>query len=533
MKTIRKINKPKTFIIAMLILTFITRLIGLNIIPSGINQDEAMGALDALALSQYATDRFGTFLPVHFTAWGYSQMSVLLSYCMIPFIKILGFNIISIRLPLALISSFSILVIYKISKQYVPLKVAYLIMSLTIINPWHIMQSRWALDCNLFPHIFLFAFYLLLKGLEKTKYLYLSMLFFALTFYSYGVAIYTVPVFLFFFAGFCIWKKQISFPKIIICIIIFMSVALPEIITMGINALHLKTIETPFFTMPYFEESMRNSDILFLNFSFEQLFKNCKHLITQAFLQYPDHLFNSLPAFGPLYPISTPFIFIGMVSFIKQLFYSQNIKQHTKDIALLGFLLTGIWTGITTLEVNINRINIIFYPLIIFCGYGLYSTYLLIKNTTYQVLLLRLCISSYIFSFIAFVFLYLTHFSEEIKVYFNVDFLNIIHIADQLEDYDTLLITSNMDWQFNSKMSEILTQYSCLIDAQYIQGNTNFHRNTEYLPYHERYLYLTYDVYPYQTIDTLYILHISELSTFPYTYEIIIENPKYVGITVY
>lgn len=57
-------------------------------VPGGFNQDGAMGAVDAKALADYGTDRFGMKWPVHFTVWGYSQMSVLLSYLMIPFIKI-------------------------------------------------------------------------------------------------------------------------------------------------------------------------------------------------------------------------------------------------------------------------------------------------------------------------------------------------------------------------------------------------------------------------------------------------------------
>ena len=64
-----------------------------------------MGAVDAWALSKYGTDRYGTFLPVHFTGWRYSQMSVLLAYCMVPFIKLFGFNTVTVRLPMVLISS--------------------------------------------------------------------------------------------------------------------------------------------------------------------------------------------------------------------------------------------------------------------------------------------------------------------------------------------------------------------------------------------------------------------------------------------
>ena len=95
----------KIFFWSILALAVILRCIRFATVPDGINQDEAMGAVDAWALSIFGTDRYGTFLPVHFTAWRYSQMSVLLAYCMVPFIKLFGFNTVTVRLPMVLISS--------------------------------------------------------------------------------------------------------------------------------------------------------------------------------------------------------------------------------------------------------------------------------------------------------------------------------------------------------------------------------------------------------------------------------------------
>ncbi|MFI3236940.1 MAG: glycosyltransferase family 39 protein [Lachnospiraceae bacterium] len=520
------------YFIFILGIAFLIRIVGLGLVPFGINQDEAMGAMDALALAQYSTDRFGTYLPVHFEAWGYGQMSVLLAYCMVPFIKLFGFSILTIRLPLALISTLSIYIIYKISQYYFSEKMSLIIMALTAINPWQIMQSRWALDCNVFPHFFLLAFYFLLLGLEKSRYLYISMIFFGLTFYAYGIAIYTVPAFLCVFAAFCLWKKQLPLTKILLSILIFTLIALPEVIVMFINLVGLDTITTPFFTMQYFPESIRSSDILLMDFSFYQLYKNCLSLLTQAFLQFPDHLFNSLPAFGPLYHLSTPFVFIGIYAFTKRLFTSKDLKQQTKDLALWGFLITGIWAGIVTYEVNINRINIIFYPLIILCGYGLYTVYTFLRKPHYKLLYSRTLICGYSVYFILFCSTYFTSFAEEIQVYFNVDFLEAVQTVDELEEYDTLYITGNMGWQFNSTMAEILTQYSCSIDALYLQGITNIHQDRELLAYIERYQFMEYNTYPYAEGSVLYLVHESELEAFPYEYTILLDLEQFKGITI-
>lgn len=175
-------KKKKILFWSVLMLAIILRCIRFGSVPDGINQDEAMGAMDAWALSKYGTDRYGTFLPVHFEAWKYSQMSVLLSYCMVPFIKVFGFSTVTVRLPMLLVSCGAVALVYLVSEKLFDERIAFIAMLLTAVNPWQFMQSRWSLDCNLFPHVFLLAFYLLLLGLEKRRYLYVSMLFFGLTF---------------------------------------------------------------------------------------------------------------------------------------------------------------------------------------------------------------------------------------------------------------------------------------------------------------------------------------------------------------
>ena len=95
-----KRNWKMAFLILAVYGLIAVRLIGFPEIPGGLNQDGAMGAVDARALAQYATDRYGTFMPAHFEAWGYGQMSVLLSYLTVPFIKLFGLNKLAMRLPM-------------------------------------------------------------------------------------------------------------------------------------------------------------------------------------------------------------------------------------------------------------------------------------------------------------------------------------------------------------------------------------------------------------------------------------------------
>lgn len=531
--TTTKTNSQQRFLFwCILVFAFVIRFINIADIPTGINQDEAMGAMDAWALSQYGTDRYGMQWPVHFQAWRYGQMSVLLSYCMVPFIKLFGFSTFAVRIPMVLASTAGIALVYLVARKFFNANLSLTVMAFAAINPWQFMQSRWSLDCNLFPHVFLLGFYLLLCGLEKRKHLYLSMVFFGLTFYCYGIAVYSVPVFLFVFAAWCLWKKELTFREILISVCIFFAVALPEILTMFINMFRLPTIETPLFTIPFFPESIRSNDILFLNFSFYQLGRNALSMLKQVFLQKPDYLFNTLPEFGPMYHISTPFMFLGIVLFskrffvnVKDLFCTRNTtRQQTLDLALLGFFIMGIWVGLLTFEVNVNRINIIFYPLMFLTVYGIASfiqwltkcinkvlehfkrkTYLTHKvlNAGFIIGYCILCLN--------FFTQYFGTFPTEIRTMFNVDFLSIIKEADELEDYDTLYVTSNMGWQTNYRMAEILAQYSCQMDALYYQEKTNETGGRTLLPYSERYHFV--DIWRETSFDTnaLYVVHEKDL----------------------
>ncbi len=530
--TIKCADRNKLFFGGILLFGILMRCAWFPDIPGGVNPDEAMAGVDAWALAQYGTDRFGVRYPVHFSAWQYSQMSVLLSYCMAPLIKLFGFNTFSVRLPMLVASCGSIVLVYLVGKKLFSEETALAVMALTAINPWHFMQSRWSLDCNLFPHVFLLAFYLLLLGFEKRRYLYLSMVFFGLTFYCYGVAVYAVIPFLTVFFLWCLFKRQYRFYEAVLCALIVILIGLPEVLVLAINKapwrFHWRSIETPFFTMSYFPESIRKYDILFLNFSFEQLGRNLLAMLKCCFLQAPEWLFNSIPAFGTMYHISIPFTLVGIVTYTKALFTERDSARQTKMLALWGFLITGIWVGAVTFEVNINRINIIWFPLLFMCGYGI--KYILDwfgrrkGNVRIAARAMAVC-----YGLLAVLFFgsYFTYYRENIKEYFNVDFLQAVSTADRMEQYDRLYITGSLGWQFNVKATEILTQYQCRIDAKYYQQETNVTGGRELLPYNERYHFI-YPEYLSELEEGLYLFHISDLKELKCEYCVIETIGNYV-----
>ena len=91
-----------TFVILMVI-GILPRIILLGKIPGGINQDEAYATYEAYSLIKTGMDSRGYVNPVYFVSWG-SGMNALLTYILIPFVKIMGLTVMTPRLPMAIIS---------------------------------------------------------------------------------------------------------------------------------------------------------------------------------------------------------------------------------------------------------------------------------------------------------------------------------------------------------------------------------------------------------------------------------------------
>ena len=437
-----------------IVITVLIRVYQFGSVPGGMNQDGAMAAVDAKALSDYATDRFGMFMPVHLTAWGYGQMSSLLSYLMVPFIKFFGLSVVTARLPILLVSFAGIACLYLFVRDAFDKYLALVVFLFAAINPWHIMQSRWALDCNLFPHVMIIALFFLYKGLTKTKYLVLSMIFFGFSMYCYGISVYSVPLFLVASCIYMLFKKIITTKQVLLCVFVYLLIAWPFIVTMAINFFHIETIETPFFTMPFFSNSVRSNDILFFSGNFwEQLVANAKSFFNVILLQTKDLPWNDIEGFGTMYLFSLPFSLLGIVAFFKKQ------RQNHGGIVMFFLLLTGIWIGITTNGINVNRINLIFYPLIFFSAYGIYEVIHIFSSAKYVIG------AVYLISFCLFANVYFTSYAQQIEQYFFKSFGEAV-LAVKNSDAERLYITADSQYEGAGAVSEILTLFYHDIDAE-------------------------------------------------------------------
>ncbi len=361
-------DKYKLLFIIIFLIAVITRIILWPTLLEA-NIDEAMTAINASSIANTGKDMYGVSFPVYLEAWGFAGQSVMLAYLTAFCIKLFGMSMFSIRLPMLLISLISIIVFYDFTKRiFKDKKIALLAMFLLSITPWHILQSKWAIDCNMFPHFALFSTYFLYRGItEKKLYLYISMVFFGLTMYTYGVSIYFIPLFLLISAIYLLKNKKINIKELIICILIYMIIFTPLFIMYLINFLKIdKEINLGIFTITYFSEQTRTNDmLLFSDNILNQLLKNIISLLSVIFTQYDNLPWNATSIFGTTYHISIIFIIIALINYFRKKENNIGIK-----IFVLWSILS-LFVGIFINGTNINRLNIIWYPLIFLTLYGI------------------------------------------------------------------------------------------------------------------------------------------------------------------
>ena len=250
MKKIKELLKDK-YNIAFLVILFIailSRTIFLEQFPNGIHEDEAGMMYDAYCMAEYGTDRYLNENPIYLINFGGGQ-SVLYAAIASLLIKIFGLSVFVIRLPAVIFSIITIILAYLLAKKFLGKKFALVLSFLITICPWHIMQSRWGLDCNLLPSFIMISVYSILTAKKNWHYI-IAGLFWGLSLYTYALSYIMLPVFFIVLCSYLLYVKKITIKQIIITIIPILILAIPLIMLQIVNYCGKGTMKLGFFTIP-------------------------------------------------------------------------------------------------------------------------------------------------------------------------------------------------------------------------------------------------------------------------------------------
>lgn len=435
-----KIKKHKTkiaFVIILLVAIF-TRLYRINEVPHGINVDEAGIAYDAFCLATNGTDRFLNKFPVYMINFGCGQ-SALYTYVDSIFIKILGLNIFAIRLPAALFGITAIVLSYFMAKKEIGEKSALCIMALITICPWHIMASRWGLDCNLLAPMTIISIFLLLRAKRARGYI-VAGISFGLTLYTYALSYIIIPIFLALSLIYMLYTKRIKFRNILIMGVPIFLLALPLMLMLLVNNGIINEINT-FITIPQMG-TFRDTEIKLENI--EENKDIFDKLVTEDGLVY-----NALPEYGSIYKFSIFLAIFGIFMQINNLAYEIRKKEFSINSLMLFLFISVMAVMLIIKGPNINKANAIFIPLMFLTAITIRMIY---RN---YAVFFSIIICLYIIKFWGFQDFYFNQYPVVYKdqIYFEQDLIDALNYVKERSEF------SNKDIHVDTRITTTIYLY--------------------------------------------------------------------------
>lgn len=330
-------------------------------LPPGLNPDEASIGVEAYYLYKFGMDRYGMTYPVHLISWGSGQ-NAFYAYLLIPFVALKGINAFAVRLPMMLAGVLSLPLMFIAGKKLLGEKFGLMAMFFMAISPWHIVNSRWAVESNIMPFLFLAGFTALILADTKNIWFIVSSVFFALCLYAYGTAYAGVPVFLLLTVPLLLKLKRITIAQVITGAVVFLLISFPILLFLAVNTFKLDTLHLGPITIPRLPVEARYETMaaVFGESPFAALTENTRIMLDVLWTQSDAFPWNFVEPFGYFYKYTFPLVLVG---FLLTLPYMKTQRLERWFIA--AWMLASIVVGIVH-PVNLTRFNIVFTP-ILFC----------------------------------------------------------------------------------------------------------------------------------------------------------------------
>ena len=426
------LDKRKIIYMAILLIGIAARVYRLASVPGGINQDEAFSAREAWSLLRSGKDSFGYSWPMYLTTWG-SGMSVWNSILMIPFIAVFGRHIWVFRLPQVIVGIATLAAVEKIVRETMDEETALWAMFLLAINPWHIMMSRWGLDCNLAPGFLIFGLLFFIMGIRNEKYYLLSALFYGLSLYCYATIWPVVPFLVLLQGIYLLYVKKARITKWIVASGILLGIlAIPAFLFLLVNKGLISEIVTPWLSIPRLVV-MRDSEI-----SLQGMPGKVKNLLSILINEYDGCYWNSTEQYGLYYKCFLVFAVIGLLYCGKSVYKSLKTRTYDGYVFMGIQFLTAFGLG-SLIYVNANRVNCIHISIIVFMAVGICRTLRLLRKDLKYIK--EITVAAFCILFLLFEHFYFGVYAKNIGVMFQDGMEQAVQYAESLaEEGETIYV---------------------------------------------------------------------------------------------
>lgn len=470
----------KLILVGIIVLASLLRLWGLDKIPVSLFGDELDVGYHAYSILKTGKDYSGNFLPIHFHSLAEWRTPLYL-YSAIPTVAIFGITPLGVRLPAAVFGILGVLALYLLINQLTSNLPAQTGKSLALtaagvlaISPWHIQYSRAGFEATLLLLLLLlglYFFFVATKNHPDGKYLWLSMLCFALTPWVYSTAKLFTPLLLIFL--FLIWKKEIlkiSARYLLFAVASLLIVGGPIAVStiFGGGAQRFGYISV--FTDPTTESevgSARQNDarargetgtglkptlidrVIHNKFTYwgETVVKNYFQAFSTDFLFIKGDLnLRHSIGIGEFYKVEFLALILGLI-----LFFSRYKDARTKWL-IIFWILAGVIPAAITREGgrHATRLILILPPLVFLISYGLLETYSILKNRSRKLFAVGY-LMAYLINFGLYQHQYWAHYPWESERWWHSGFRDGIASIKAIDkDYDKVAIStaSEPPWIF-------------------------------------------------------------------------------------
>jgi len=354
----RRVDRLLTALILVTIFGALLRLIQLVNYPPSLNWDEASIGYNAFSILKSGRDEWGVWYPLIFRAFGDYKLPGYI-YILVPFIKLIGFTPLSVRLPSALAGILLIPTSFYLAKYFANSKVALVVATLVSISPWSVFLSRIALEANLSLLFICLGLIFLVYSLNHTRNLFLSILFLGMSVWTYNSARVFVPLILsaFILLHHKYFLKQATFKRYFASILLAAVIFIPMILQLSSTPGSARFRSVSILNegaIAYLEErrnttelpapigkALYNKPVYFVN-SFARNYLS--HFLPNfLFVDGGNHFQFSIQGQGVLYLALYPFYLIGIVIV---LFRSRNDS---------GYKYLGLWLLLAPIAASVTR----------------------------------------------------------------------------------------------------------------------------------------------------------------------------------
>lgn len=363
------LSHERLFAAALLLLGFFVRCAFVGSLPFGLNQDEASAGYEAWSLLNYGIDRCGNIRPVLLESWGSGQ-NVLYSLLAMPFISLLGLSELSLRLPAAVFGCVTLFVFWRLARRLRGELFGLTALLTLSVCPWHIMASRWALESNLLPGLLLTGIYFTLISQEKQWALPAASAVFGLSLYAYGTAYFFLPPFL--VAAVIILRRSLRPVSFSVSLLLFLLIALPISLCQLLNLLELEEMTLLGMTLTELTRARQTMTSVFGGGGLAAVGENINTLFSILKNGTDGFTYNAIQPWGLFYVFGLPLAAVG-------LYVSLASRRDNPDERLMRTALYCALTAACLISGNVNRLNLLWLPVVYFSALGLHSVFRLTK----------------------------------------------------------------------------------------------------------------------------------------------------------